>query len=183
MNKFRKPHGNGGPREGGRFSDRGPIRPGFGKPSFGGPARPRFGGPRKEGIELFDAVCSKCGKACQVPFRPNGQKPVYCRACFGSPANAPAGRENFVRRDAPVASFEPRNDNRELADLKQQLGAVNSKIDSILKTLGSIQGSIAHQAIHDAVVAAVSSKTDSPKVTEKELPKKKVAKKKGAAKK
>jgi CxxC-x17-CxxC domain-containing protein len=183
MNKFRKPHGNGGRSGGGRFGDPRPGRPGFDRPNFGGAPRSHFSGPRKEGVELFDAICSKCGKACQVPFRPNGQKPVYCRACFGSPANAPAGRENFVRRDAPMTTPAPRNENRELVDLKQQLGVVNSKIDSILKTLGSIQGTIAHQAIHDAVVAAVSPKTDSPKATEKELPKKKVVKKKSAAKK
>jgi CxxC-x17-CxxC domain-containing protein len=134
-------------------------------------------------VELFDAVCSKCGKACQVPFRPNGQKPVYCRACFGSPANAPAGKENFVRRDVPVTSFEPRNDNREIAELKQQIGAVNLKLESVLKILGSIQGAIAHQAIHDAVVAAVSPKTGPSAATEKELPKKKIVKKKSPAKK
>jgi len=33
---------------------------------------------------MFDAVCSTCGKDCQVPFQPNGNKPVYCRDCFSS---------------------------------------------------------------------------------------------------
>jgi len=37
-----------------------------------------FGGPR----EMHDAVCSECGKACQVPFKPTEGKPVYCRDCF-----------------------------------------------------------------------------------------------------
>lgn len=32
--------------------------------------------------QMFDAVCSDCGQACQVPFQPNGEKPVYCRPCF-----------------------------------------------------------------------------------------------------
>lgn len=31
---------------------------------------------------LFDAVCAECGQNTQVPFEPNGQKPVYCRDCF-----------------------------------------------------------------------------------------------------
>lgn len=32
--------------------------------------------------ELFDAVCAACGTSTQVPFRPNGTKPVYCGDCF-----------------------------------------------------------------------------------------------------
>jgi CxxC-x17-CxxC domain-containing protein len=35
-------------------------------------------GPR----EMFDAVCARCGKDTQVPFRPTGARPVYCSDCF-----------------------------------------------------------------------------------------------------
>jgi CxxC-x17-CxxC domain-containing protein len=35
-------------------------------------------GPR----EMFDAVCARCGKETQVPFRPTGARPVYCSDCF-----------------------------------------------------------------------------------------------------
>lgn len=38
-----------------------------------------FGGGRRE---MHDAVCASCGKACQVPFLPSGEKPVYCSDCF-----------------------------------------------------------------------------------------------------
>jgi len=31
---------------------------------------------------MFDAVCSKCGKNCQVPFKPTEGRPVYCRDCY-----------------------------------------------------------------------------------------------------
>jgi CxxC-x17-CxxC domain-containing protein len=37
-------------------------------------------GPR----EMFTATCSSCGREAQVPFRPNGMKPVYCSDCFSS---------------------------------------------------------------------------------------------------
>jgi len=33
--------------------------------------------------EMFDAVCAKCGSNCQVPFKPNGRKEVFCSKCFG----------------------------------------------------------------------------------------------------
>nr|WP_255668574.1 CxxC-x17-CxxC domain-containing protein [Methanocella sp. CWC-04] len=31
---------------------------------------------------MHKATCSDCGNECQVPFRPNGSKPVYCNDCF-----------------------------------------------------------------------------------------------------
>ncbi|MEZ0536211.1 zinc-ribbon domain containing protein [Caldicellulosiruptoraceae bacterium PP1] len=32
--------------------------------------------------ELFDAVCSACGKETKVPFRPRNDRPIYCSDCF-----------------------------------------------------------------------------------------------------
>lgn len=44
---------------------------------------PRFGGSRPSGPrELFEAVCAECGQTAKVPFKPRGDKPVYCSACF-----------------------------------------------------------------------------------------------------
>jgi len=34
--------------------------------------------------EMFDAVCAQCGTSTTVPFKPRGDRPVYCRACFAS---------------------------------------------------------------------------------------------------
>lgn len=34
------------------------------------------------GRQMFDAVCSACGKPCKVPFEPRGDRPVYCSDCF-----------------------------------------------------------------------------------------------------
>ncbi len=36
------------------------------------------GGPR----QMHTVTCSDCGKETQVPFKPTGEKPVYCRDCF-----------------------------------------------------------------------------------------------------
>lgn len=33
---------------------------------------------------MYDAVCSECGKPCQVPFQPSNDKPIYCSDCFRS---------------------------------------------------------------------------------------------------
>jgi CxxC-x17-CxxC domain-containing protein len=42
----------------------------------------RGSGNRSGSREMHDATCAACGKACQVPFQPSGEKPVYCSECF-----------------------------------------------------------------------------------------------------
>ena len=42
--------------------------------------RGNFGGPK----QMYPATCGNCGKACEVPFQPRGDKPVYCADCFRS---------------------------------------------------------------------------------------------------
>ena len=44
----------------------------------GGFNKDRSFGPR----EMHKAVCSECGKECEVPFKPTEGKPVFCRDCF-----------------------------------------------------------------------------------------------------
>ena len=38
-----------------------------------------FGGAPRE---MHKAVCEECKKECQVPFKPSGGRPVYCKECF-----------------------------------------------------------------------------------------------------
>ena len=38
-----------------------------------------FGGGRRE---MHPAVCAECGKDTEVPFRPTGERPVYCSDCY-----------------------------------------------------------------------------------------------------
>ena len=37
-----------------------------------------YGGPR----EMHPVTCSNCGKETEVPFKPRGDRPVYCSDCF-----------------------------------------------------------------------------------------------------
>ncbi len=34
--------------------------------------------------EQFDAICAQCGESTTVPFRPRGDRPVYCRSCYAA---------------------------------------------------------------------------------------------------
>ena len=53
------------------------------RPDEGGSRRPSGGaggGPK----EMFPAVCAECSKPTQVPFKPRGDRPVYCSDCFSN---------------------------------------------------------------------------------------------------
>ena len=39
-----------------------------------------FGGGRPR--EMFKATCAECKKECEVPFKPSGDRPVYCKECY-----------------------------------------------------------------------------------------------------
>ena len=54
-----------------------PGGPRGGPPGRGGP-RPGPPVPR----ESFIATCAACGVTTDLPFKPRGDRPVYCRACF-----------------------------------------------------------------------------------------------------
>ena len=41
--------------------------------------KPRFNSDRPD---MHKATCASCGQTCEVPFRPTGSKPVYCKECF-----------------------------------------------------------------------------------------------------
>ncbi|MCX5679695.1 MAG: hypothetical protein NTZ95_03445 [Candidatus Omnitrophica bacterium] len=65
---------------------------------------------------LHKAVCADCSKECEVPFRPTGNRPVYCKECFGkrkddSPFKGRPG-ERSEGSDRHQSSFKGRRDER-----------------------------------------------------------------------
>jgi CxxC-x17-CxxC domain-containing protein len=99
------------PEARGRFGDR-DSRSDSGRDSR--PSAGRFDRPRSN-LTLFDVTCESCGKDTQVPFKPTGGKPVYCRDCFKSDA---------PRRDSP-------RDTSRSPDLSE----INEKLDKIMAAL------------------------------------------------
>jgi len=69
--------GGGGYRGGGGGGGRGG---GYRGGRDGGGRDDRGGGFR----ESFEVVCADCGCTTTVPFKPTGERPVYCRDCFRS---------------------------------------------------------------------------------------------------
>lgn len=39
-------------------------------------------GTDPSGRQLYNVTCATCGKQAQVPFKPTGDRPVYCRDCY-----------------------------------------------------------------------------------------------------
>ncbi len=105
----------------GRFNDR---RSGGGNRSFGGGGNRRFGGggrDRDERPRMFGAICSDCGKECEVPFKPTDSKPVYCSECFESGNNRENRRnDRGDRRGGDRGGFGGRRDRGD----RQQYDAI-----------------------------------------------------------
>ncbi len=168
MGDFKKFGGN--KSRGGDTFNRGPGgKPGFGggKPDFrGGDRGERAGGPEGNRREMFKATCAECGKSCEVPFRPSGDRPVYCKDCFqqmGGPVGQDRGNSGnrsdravpnnfgsgsrgpssqFQRREiTPRPSYTPpmqgSGEDKRLDDLKIQLSAVISKLDKLITLVGN----------------------------------------------
>lgn len=123
---------------------RGPRQYGGG----GGGNRGGFGGQRRdEGGErqMHNATCTKCGNECQVPFKPNGSKPIFCNNCFDRDARPTFGdkpafgggeqhsfaKPSFDRGNSPASSAGP--SNASIEQLKTQLEIALSKLDRIIK--------------------------------------------------
>ena len=39
-------------------------------------------GTDQQGRQLYSVKCASCGKQTEVPFKPSGGRPVYCRDCY-----------------------------------------------------------------------------------------------------
>ena len=79
-------------------------KPSFGKRHYGRKDESRGFDRRDDRHQMYPAVCSNCGKDCEVPFKPTGERPVFCSDCFKKTsgredARGSSGR-NFERRDS-----------------------------------------------------------------------------------
>ena len=48
----------------------------------GGYGGNRSGYGQRRPAEMHKVTCSKCGKDTEVPFKPDGSRPVYCKECY-----------------------------------------------------------------------------------------------------
>ncbi|MBS3149664.1 hypothetical protein J4455_03145 [Candidatus Woesearchaeota archaeon] len=118
MGNFRSNSKNGfkGRSSSNRFSERSGGRNGF----KGQDSRRS----EKRTLEMHDVTCDKCKKQCQVPFRPTGDKPVFCSDCF---------RKN----EGSSSNFGSRNQDRPFKSgmSSEEFDQINEKLDKIIQAL------------------------------------------------
>ncbi len=114
---------------------------------------------------MHRATCDSCGNNCEVPFRPTGNKPIYCDNCFGK------GKKSNTRGDNQSRP-QTSSDNK-------QLEMINNKLDKILKALGNNETDVKTDIIvakPKKVASKPKSTTVKKKATKKTVTKKKVKK-------
>jgi len=115
---------------------------GFGGSRGGFGGRGRDSGRDRRELPMCDAVCAKCGKNCKVPFKPTGDKPVYCSDCFG---NQRFGDSSSATSRGSVGRGEARPSGLDLAKgssagiTSEQFQQLNNKLDQILDILNSLE--------------------------------------------
>jgi len=164
-----------GGNRGGGF--KGPQRDG-GRPNF---SKKNFGDRDNRDQQMHQTTCSECGKRCEVPFRPNGDKPVFCNDCFASKRdgdndrgerrgfNAREPRNNFNDRfndkgprETPKPHFDgPRHTGND--DIKKQLEMLNTKLDRLIQAMGSTQ----EVKKESTTLTEVIKKVEKPKAVKK----------------
>ena len=68
----------------------------------------RFGQPGRQGEAsqtnnykervLHKTICADCNKECEVPFKPSGDRPVYCKECFAKHRTGSSFKANIDTR-------------------------------------------------------------------------------------
>jgi CxxC-x17-CxxC domain-containing protein len=103
---------------------------------YGGKGGSRFGGAGgggydRERKQMFDAVCASCSQPAQVPFRPNGRKPVLCSNCFKKEGGGEFRSES--RGEFRKPAFGERSEGN--GNITAQLKEINDKLDAIIEAL------------------------------------------------
>lgn len=114
----------------------------YGRRDSGG--RGHRDGPR----EMHKAVCDGCNKDCEVPFRPTGSKPIYCRDCFNKKGGGDSRRSHDRGSQRPRyddrGPRRPRYDDRgpqrprqggDIGALSKQFEELNRKLDKLIEVL------------------------------------------------
>jgi CxxC-x17-CxxC domain-containing protein len=113
----------------------------------------RFGA----GKTMHKAECSSCHAACEVPFRPNGKKPVFCSNCFVKDTDGPARESYGAKREfSPRPSYDrpsfnrpapPAREDRSMHEVKAQLQGVNDKLERLIRLMEAAPAKVTAEAV------------------------------------
>lgn len=165
---------------------------GGGRPDF---KRKEWGNDRggdRGAVTMHKATCSDCGKGCEVPFRPTGEKPIYCSNCFGSKRDGGdrdsrprfedrGGKREFNNdRPSPRPDFRPATPAVD-ETTKKHLAEISMKLDKLTNAVTRLLDEKIQKEV--IKVAPVVQKAEPKIVSTKSVSKKSAAPKKVAKKK
>jgi CxxC-x17-CxxC domain-containing protein len=61
---------------------------------------------------MHKTICADCKKECEVPFKPTGDRPVYCKECFGKRKAASSFKPNFDNRPKDASPAQTMHVNK-----------------------------------------------------------------------
>ena len=137
----------------------------------------RDSGRRSFEKQMHEVTCDECGKRCEVPFKPSGDKPVYCSDCFekrgdsgryGDRDSKRTDRGSYNRsggRDSGRFSRRDSGSNKPEQFIKE-FDRLNRKLDTILEALEATKP-VAEEP------KEVEKPVKKPKKTEKKVEEKK----------
>lgn len=160
-------------RGGSRGGDRSGGGRGFGRPSFGDRDR-RDRGP----VTMHKAICATCGESCEVPFRPSGDKPVYCSNCFRANQDGGDRSERSPRKEFGRPSFTKSPDYRSGgSDNKREFETINAKLDKLTTSINRLVDIMADSKSSKKIESNIEEAVEKPVVKKSVAVKKTTAKK------
>jgi CxxC-x17-CxxC domain-containing protein len=74
---------------------------------------------RNKGRVMHKAICADCKKECSLPFKPSGDRPVYCQDCFS--------RRKVIKMSGITVADKPKEVSSLQAQVKTKKKAVTVK--------------------------------------------------------
>lgn len=103
---------------------------------------------------MHAATCGECGNACEVPFRPSNDKPVFCNDCFMSKRNdRDAGhrgdnnrgerreergtKERYISTPRENKSFDNSGNEKAISEHRTMVVEMGKKIENLTSIIES----------------------------------------------
>lgn len=156
----------------------------FSRPSFGGGNRRPAGRDFNSSVELYKTSCSKCNASCEVPFKPNGKKPIFCKNCFvrDDTSFERPSRDSYEKRsynDKPryqeERSFAPKREtpveDPRIGAMQRELTVIHDKLDTLIQSLEAAKYSAiltgSNERVEKEPVKKAAAKSATKKVAKK----------------
>ena len=78
---------------------------------------------------MHKAICADCKKECEVPFRPSGDRPVYCQECFSRRKAGNSFKAHIDNRPKEAASVQVTNIDKPQASEKKKPVAKKKSVE------------------------------------------------------